>query len=476
MSLLHCKEILLQSGLASELALLCGILLLCILSFFAPGSSYGIGFWVALFAIGTSFFLSQTTPTEGEFYSITFDFFTGYLKKVFGVMVSVALFSFLEWKNGRNFQARTEILILLLISQLSLSILVQAKSLWLIFLAAETFSVCAFALARPLGTGKSESGSILKYFATGSIASAIGIFGLTWILGFQGTALEASNDILSSAAFFPVAGSVFFVSFLLFKLGAFPFHFWVPEVFEQAPTPFAGYLASAPKLAAAFALLHVVAVIEPNVTFPLIVLAFIGSFFGNLAALGSKNIKNLLAFSGIGQAGFLLIPAIFSKQISGSDYHLLIFGVGYSIVIQAAFCAVQYFENHLKDNLMVKDLAGQFNMHPLPSILFIVLLVSLIGLPPTIGFTGKLLLFSGILGGSNLFTKDILFILYGLGIGTTILSLSYYLMIPYFLIFKDKQMEDLPYRNSSASLLWIILASLFAILSFFSPATFIPML
>jgi len=203
---------------------------------------------------------------------------------------------------------------------------------------------------------------------------------------------------------------------------------------------------------------------------------FIGSFFGNLAALGSKNIKNLLAFSGIGQAGFLLIPAIFSKQISGSDYHLLIFGVGYSIVIQAAFCAVQYFENHLKDNLMVKDLAGQFNMHPLPSILFIVLLVSLIGLPPTIGFTGKLLLFSGILGGSNLFTKDILFILYGLGIGTTILSLSYYLMIPYFLIFKDKQMEDLPYRNSSASLLWIILASLFAILSFFSPATFIPML
>jgi NADH-quinone oxidoreductase subunit N len=300
------------------------------------------------------------------------------------------------------------------------------------------------------------------------------LFGLTWILGFQGTIIEPGNDFLVSVAFFPVAGAVFYLSFLLFKLGGFPFHFWVQGVYENAPTPFAGFIASAPKVGAAFALLNVVAEIEPNLTFPFVVLALVGSVFGNLAALRSVTIKNLLAFSAIGQAGFLLIPAIFSKQISGAESQLLVFGIGYAVVVQAAFSAVQYFENHLKDGLSVTDFSGQFHSHPLPSILFIIMVMSLIGLPPTIGFSGKLLIFAGILKGSNLFSESVLYLLFGIGLGTTIMSFGYYYRIPYFLIFRNRLIEDHTLRNSSASLMWMIFATLFVFLAFFSPSTFFP--
>jgi NADH-quinone oxidoreductase subunit N len=474
MNLLQLKDLLLESGLASELALVLGVLLICAWSGFAAKSAFGISFWIALFAIGASFFLSDYTPAEGSFHSLRFYFWSGYLKKYFGVAASVALFGFLEWRNERSVQARTELLVLLLLSQLSLSILIQAKSLWLMFMAAEGFSFCAYAFARPTGKDKSANESVLKYFASGSLASAIGLFGLTWILGFQGTIIDPGNDFLVSVAFFPVAGAVFYLSFLLFKLGGFPFHFWVQGVYENAPTPFAGFIASAPKVGAAFALLNVVAEIEPNLTFPLVVLALIGSVFGNLAALRSVTIKNLIAFSAVGQAGFLLIPAIFSKQISGAESQLLIFGIGYAVVVQAAFSAVQYFENHLKDGLSVTDFSGQFHSHPLPSVLFIILVISLIGLPPTIGFSGKLLIFAGILKGSNLFSESVLYLLFGMGLGTTIISFGYYFRIPYFLIFRNRLIEDHTLRNSSASLMWLVLATLFVFLAFFSPAAFFP--
>jgi len=474
MNLIQCKDFLLESGLISEFALLSGILLIALWMWISPKSAFGMGFWVALLAIGCSYFFSGFTPEDGSFYSLGFNSWTCYLKRYFGISFSVALFGFLEWRNGRQTEARAEIFLILLLSQLSLSLLIQAKELWLLFLCAETFSICSYALAKPGSGSVSGSSAILKYFSAGAFASAIGIFGLSWIVGFQGSILEPNPDFPIDITFFPVAGAVFFISFLFFKLGGFPFHFWVPGVYENAPTPFAGLIASAPKVAAAFALLMVVEKVDANITIPLILLAMVGSILGNLAAFGSTSVKNMLSYAAIGQAGLLVIPAIFSRQISGAQSHLLIFGVGYAVVIQGTFSAVQYFENHLKDQFSIKDLAGQFTGHPLPSMLFFILIVSLVGIPPTIGFSGKLILFSGILGGVTIFSHKVLFLLFGLGLLNTLLSLGYYYKIPFQLIFKGKVMEDHIFRNSSASLFFIVLTSLFAISSFFFPEFFFP--
>jgi NADH-quinone oxidoreductase subunit N len=475
MDLVRIKLFLQDSGLASEFALLAGIIVLAGWMFLSPNSSFGIGIWIGLFSIAASFFLAGFTPFEGHYHGLSFETWTVYLKRFFGISTSVAFFGYLEWRNGRNEPARPEILLFFLAAQLSLSLLVQASEPWMMIIFAEGFSFAAYGLAKPMNSDKNGSEALLKYFATGALATAVGIFGMTWILGFQGTIMDTNGGFFESIAFFPVAGAIFFMAFLLFKLGAFPFHFWVPGVFEEAPTPVSGYLAAAPKVAAAFAMLQLVAEVEANLTIPLILLAGASILLGNLAALGTLKVKSLLAFSAIGQSGLLLIPAVFSRMVSGADLHLVVLAVGYAVAVQGAFSTVQYFENHLRDDLVVSDLSGAFKNHPLPCILFLIQIIALAGMPPTIGFTGKLLVFSGILGGINLLPHVFVYLLFGLGVLSTLLSMAYLFRFPYEFLFKPGKWEDHTFRNSSASLFWMFLVGLFLILAFFKPTLFFPL-
>ena len=337
MSQTSLRSLILSSGLAAELALLCGVLLILFWTWISGRKASGIGFWICLISLVSAFLLASSTPAEGQFLSVAFDGLSGWQKKFFTLFTSVALFSYLEWRNGRPVPLRTEFMVLLLLSQLSLMVLVQARSFLLMFLAAEGFSLCAYGLARPVHPGKEAASTLIRYFLSGSLASGIGLFGLSWLLGFQGTLLESPDLTASGISFFPIAGAVFFSSFLLFKLGSFPFHFWVPGVFGEAPTPVAGYLAAAPKAAAAFALLRLVEGVEANLSFPLLLLALAGTVLGNLGAFGSDRIRNILGYSAIGQAGLLLIPAIFSKQIAGGQNVLLVFAFGSPVTCRSWF-------------------------------------------------------------------------------------------------------------------------------------------
>lgn len=470
MGLSQWKELLSVSGLGPEFALLVCIFFLSFWVWLSPKSSFGFGIWIALFGLTGYFFVAGFGPTEGEFRGLLFFPWTSFVKRSLGVSTFVALFSWLEWRNGRQQAARPESLVFLIGSLLSLSLLIQAKSLWLMLLSAEGFSFCAYGLARPTESGKEGAQSLLQYFTSGSLASAVGIFGLTWILGFQGhPPAEASNDFFNSASFFPVVGAVFFSAVLLFKLGSVPFQFWVPGIYEQTPTPLAGFIAAGPKLAGGIALLNLVGTIEANLTLPLLTLALAGMWYGNLGAYSSTGIRNLLAFSAIGQAGFLLLPAVFSRQIAGADSILIVFGLAYLLGIQAAFSCIQYYENHLKEQLRISDLSGQFTRHPLPALLFLLILLSIVGIPPLLGFSGKLLLFSSLLGGSNLQPDLILYLTFGSAVLVTLLSMGYFFRIPYQMFFKPAQLDEHSFRNSSASLLWMILASLTLLLAFFQP-------
>jgi NADH-quinone oxidoreductase subunit N len=469
MGLSQWKELLFRSGLGPEFALLGCLLLLSAWVWLSPKSGFGFGIWISLLGLTSYFFLAGLGPGEGSFQGLLFYPWTTFVKRSLCVSTFVALFSWLEWRNGRQQATRAEGLVFLIGSLLSLSILIQAKSLWLLLLAAEGFSFCSYGLARPVKEAKEGAQSLLQYFTTGSLASAVGIFGMTWILGFQDHPAEASNDFFASASFFPVVGAVFYSAALLFKLGALPFHFWVPGLYEQAPTPLVGYIAAAPKLAGGLAILNMVGIVEANLTLPLLTIALAGMWYGNLGAYSSSTIRHMLAFSAIGQAGFLLLPAVFSRQIAGADSILVIFGFAYLLAIQSAFSCIQYFENHLKEQLKISDLSGQFSRHPLPSLLFLLIILSLVGLPPLLGFSGKLLLFSSLLGGSNLLPDVILYLTFGSAVLVTLISMGYFFRIPYQLFFQPALMEEHSFRNSSASLLWMLLASLTLVLAFFKP-------
>ncbi len=468
------QSFILQSGLGAETALFTGVVLIVLCYLVFQAQSFGLSIWICLFSLAAAFYLSEYCPVEGGFQNLQFQFFTPLLKRFFLVSGAVGFFSYLEWRSGRNEAPRPEIFILLLLSLIGLMLMVSAQSLWLMFLAAEVFSLSSYALARPSGNDETAVLSVVRYFGTGALASVLAIFGLTWLLGFEINGLEIYSFEGSLFQGIRVSGYLLFSGFLLFKSGSFPFHFWVPQLYEKAPTPWIGYISAAPKVAAAFCILGLTKMFSLPVSLPLFVLCISGLLIGNLAAFQSEKLKNLFGYSAVAQAAFLLVPSVFCQRMPNTENQLLIYSIAYGIVNQGAFCAIQYFENHLHDDLKIKDLAGHFSVQPLPALAFIVLIVSLIGLPPTIGFSAKLLLFSTLIPLGGDWSGTISYILFAALIASAVLSLGYFFRIPYQMIFKQKTLEDIPLRNSAYSFFWLIVAGIFAMLAFFAPKVFFP--
>lgn len=468
------ESFLLQSGLWGEFCLISSLFLLGFVLIIAPKLSYGLGFWCCLLALAADFYCAGFTPDEGVFAGFRFGPNLVFLKRFLIISASVALFSYTEWTQGRKVNHRTDIYFLLILSLLGLQILIQAESFWLIFFAAEVFTLCSFALSKPLESGISQQQAVLTYFGTGALASSIGLFGLSWLMGFDSLTETGFPDLIKSPAIFPAIGGLLFLSFLIFKMGGFPFHFWMPKIFEETATPWVGFISVAPKVAGAFAFMHIIQQLPVDLTIPLCFLVAFGSIMGNLAALRSRTLKNMLAFSAISQAALLIVPAIISTKVPNSEFQLLIFAVGYGIVNQGLFCGIQYFENHIQDGLTLAHLGGQIRVHPLPSIAIFILILSIIGIPPTIGFTGKILVFSTLIPGSAPLESSVGLFLFGLLFIQTLLSMGYYFQIPYQLIFKQNPGEFSVLRPSAASLFWTLIASGFAILAFVKPGLFFP--
>ncbi len=467
------KNFLLQSGLGAEFFVFSGIVCIVLCFVFLPKHAYGLSIWITIFSLLAGFYFSGFTPVEGTFSGFRFWTSTGYLKRFFFVSASVALFSFLEWKFGRNQPQRPEPFIFLLLSIISLCLMVQANSFLMLFLSAELFSICSYGLVKPELDGEKQILSVVHYFGIGAMASAIGLFGLSWLVGLQNIS-GFPEDLIPYVSILETGAGLLFISFLLFKVGSFPFHFWVPKIFESAPTPIIGYISVAPKVAAVFSLLWVVENLKSNLTEPLLAIVLAGVLLGSLAAFKSESLKNLFAFSSIAQAAILIVPAVFYKQIPNSENQLLIYAISYGLVNQAAFCAIQYFENHLNDGLNLKNLSGQFSSHPLPSLLLILIILSIIGLPPTIGFTAKLLLFSTLLPALSSWASWNGILVFATLVLSTVLSLGYFYTIPYLLIFKNRISENLEIRSSLSSIFWLFLVGVFVFLAFVKPSAFFP--
>jgi NADH-quinone oxidoreductase subunit N len=458
------------SGLYPEYAVSGGILAICLIAFIIPRLAAGVSVWIALLAICTAFFYTAADQSLLLPTGLSAGFSTGLLKKYFCVSASVVLFSWLEWRQERGLVFSPLFPCLLLTSVLSLMVLVQATDLWVMILAAEGFSFSAYCLAAWNSEGTDSGMNTLRYFGVGALATGISVFGFTWITGFNEVINSGEGGFSDSMAFFPVAGAVLYLAFIFFKLGCFPFQSWVSGIFISSPAPVAGFLASAPKVAAGFVCLNLVQVLDVNITFPMVFLAIATGILGNLSAFRSRNLKEILGFSAIGQASFLIIPSIFSKQVSGADSQLLFFALTYGIAVQAAFSAIQYFENSLGDNLTTEDLTGIGANHFIPALIFSCLLVSITGLPPFAGFTAKLLVMSALPAGGNLFPSGWLIILYGTGLITTIMAAGYFLPVPFKLFFVPGDREQHEIRSSAASVTVMLAAFLILILLFFYPS------
>ncbi len=282
----------------------------------------------------------------------------------------------------------------LALSAWGLMLLCSAVELISIYLALELASFSLFPLV-PLRTKSlSAAEAAIKYMFIGGVATAVGLFGFSYILAAQHTTdLNQLVHMSWSWSHSPMAvlGLTFFLSGLLFKLAFFPFHFWAPDVYEGAGNETAAYIAVLPKVGAVAVLLRFAPLLKPEmeITTILAVLAAVSMTYGNLAALVQKDVKRILGYSAISHAGYLMVGVVAGtpKGVAAAAFY------AFAYVLMNFTCFwVICRESKDGKNLKLDDLKGLSRRSPGLALVLAVGAVALVGLPPTAGFMGKLFL------------------------------------------------------------------------------------
>lgn len=342
----------------------------------------------------------------------------------------------------------TEKLYLMLSMGLGLNLLCLSSHFLTAYIGLEIASISAWILTGFSWTGQAKQAA-LKYFVFGAVASACMLYGASWIYGLTGSLqmtdpaflqrLWSADEVVVTMAF----GLV--LSGILFKISAIPLHFWAPDVYAAAPLPVVALFSTAPKIAALGFLWHLIYAFAPiSSCFGLLCLvAGTTLTVGNLAALSQQNFRKLMAWSSIGQGGFLISALLCGTEI-GRDA-ALIYSLFYTIANVCVFELIRLASKDKQHNAdYLPSLAGlglQNKQALYWGLLSLVALLSLVGLPPTGGFTAKFIVFTALLEqydrGGNWWVMALLI----LGLLNTVLALFYYLRIPYLLFMRPARVS-----------------------------------
>jgi NADH-quinone oxidoreductase subunit N len=379
-----------------ELVLLCGALVLFIISL---GESRGplartAALVISLAAILASAlcFFEKATLFSGAY---RIDLFSQALKLVFAGGFALVLLLSGKLSDIRE-EVKPEYYLFLTISVSGLMMLVSCLDIITLVVALE---VSAFPLYLMVPMRRERAGqrtqmeSAIKYMMFGIAANGIMFFGLSYLFGLTGTtSLPALLPRLQPVITSPIAivGLAMTLCGMWYKLAIFPFHFWTPDVYQGASNETAGLIASLPKIGGVAVLLRFVSLSNPdNHTFALLltILAVGSMFYGNLIALMQKDFKRLLGFSGIAHAGYALIGfvALSEAGYSAAIYYI----VGYLFMILACFVVICKVSRD-GANVPIEQLAGLHRRAPLLALTLAVGVFALAGMPPFVGFMGKL--------------------------------------------------------------------------------------
>lgn len=407
-------------------------------------------------ALTIAFFL-PTAETSGLYWGGMIRYDT--MAVIFKVMVLIAgALTALMTIDVKGLGRKGEFYLIVIVSTLGAALLSGAADLIMVFLALETTTIPLYVLAafKRDDTRSSESG--MKYFLFGSFASALLLYGLSLLYGFTGqTSLTGVADYLGSGALgsnaLPVLGAlVLIIVGFGFKISAAPFHFWTPDVYEGAPTPVTAFLSVASK-AASFALLvrFLISVFPQELVIDgqqvgafwvqlAAALAVISMTLGNVVALAQRNIKRLLAYSSIAQAGYTLIGVAALGSTSGAQETAIaavtFYMLMYTFTNLLAFAVIVLF-SEATGSENIRDLAGLSRRSPWLALMMTIALLSLGGVPPAAGFFGKFFLFQAAVQADLVWLAMV-------GVLNSIVALYYYLVIVKVMYVDQSADEDKP--------------------------------
>ncbi|AYQ35282.1 NADH-quinone oxidoreductase subunit N [Runella sp. SP2] len=332
-------------------------------------------------------------------------------------------------------QLPPEFYAILLAIVLGLCFMTMAVNGLSLYLSIELVSIGSYLLAS-MGRGKLAAEGGIKYLLFGALSSGIMLYGLSFLYGMTGS-LDLTSEVFANhlAQNHPVI--ILVVGFLtlggvLFKLSLVPFHVWAPDVYEGAPTPIVAFLSTAPKAAALLLLMRLLSALPADFQQLMALLALSSILLGNLSALWQNDLKRLLAYSGIAQAGFVLVGVVAFSQagFESATFYIVI----YVLTNLAAFLLVDLVSSGRPTLL---SLSGKGAQLPVLAVCFVIVMVALVGLPPTAGFTSKLLVFSALWEANTTAPSSLLTTLLVVGLLNAVISLVYYFKIPFYLFFKE---------------------------------------
>ena len=305
--------------------------------------------------------------------------------------------------NGIRQGTHPEYYLFLFMSVLGLTMLVSSVELLAIFISLELSSFAVYIMV-PMrdteGNFRFQMEAGIKYLLFGVMATGFMLFGMSYIYGLTGST-QLDVVVTQMATMYNQPAAVIAVVMVLagffYKLAIFPFHFWVPDVYEGASNETTTFIATVPKLAAVALLIRLITMIDNNgdlILNLLMVCAILSMFYGNLAALVQKDIKRMLGFSGISHAGFVLLGLLTFESTGYA--HAFYYITGYVVMNLACFLVICSVAQDGK-NVQIDDLMGLHKRAPLLALTLVVGLFALAGIPPFVGFMGKFFLLVGAL-------------------------------------------------------------------------------
>jgi len=338
-----------------------------------------------------------------------------------------------------------EIPVLILFATAGMMILVSAGSLLMVYLGLELLALCSYALVASNRESGLASEAAMKYIVLGSLASGLLLYGMSLIYGATGSLhLDAIQAAIphSDERMLLITGAVFMIAGVAFKLGAAPFHMWLPDVYQGAPAPIALFISSAPKLAAfgmAYRLLEMgVGPLSTELQLLIAGLAAVSLVIGNLMAIAQSNLKRMLAFSTVSHIGFLLMG------IAGGGAQgyaaALFYALAYAIMSTAAFGAIIALSRAGFEAENIEDFKGLNARNPWMAGLVLCIMASLAGIPPFLGFWTKLAVLGAAVNGGLLWLAI-------LGVLCAVVGCFYYLRVIKVMYFDEPVGEAMPRNN-----------------------------
>lgn len=360
--------------------------------------------------------------------------------KLFIYLFSLASFIYsYRYIAARNI-ARGDYYLLGLSAVLGMSVMASANSLLTIFLGLELLSLPLYGMTAIYRESEMATEAAMKYFILGSLASGFLLYGMSLLYGVTGSlqidaihiSLSAHLDALTLIAL------IFILAGLIFKFGAVPFHMWVPDLYHGAPTTVTLFIASAPKIAAFVITIRMLAQALPTVAFvwtPLLIgVSILSMGLGNILAIAQSNVKRMLAYSSIAHIGYTLLGILVGPLVPEGYSAALFYIVTYALIAAGGFGVIALMSQQGIELDHMNDYKGLNQRHPWLAFMMLLLLFSMAGIPPTVGFFAKLGLLNVLIQGDMTWLAIVSLVF-------AIIGAYYYLRLVKYMYF-DEPAED----------------------------------